>query len=70
MWPPPRGPWVELPLGPRTAVLGVADACGHANSALGGAPYGATRRYTEYGGRMWPPLLGPEVELPMGPRSV
>eukprot|EP00959_Pyramimonas_sp_CCMP1952_P212173 4439899-Pyramimonas_sp.AAC.1 len=29
MWAPPLGPSVELPLRPRNAVLGVADACGH-----------------------------------------
>eukprot|EP00959_Pyramimonas_sp_CCMP1952_P382593 8016862-Pyramimonas_sp.AAC.1 len=27
-WPPPLGPSVELPVGPRTAALCVADACG------------------------------------------
>eukprot|EP00959_Pyramimonas_sp_CCMP1952_P365158 7646432-Pyramimonas_sp.AAC.1 len=28
MRPRQLGPWVELPLEPRSAVLGVADACG------------------------------------------
>eukprot|EP00959_Pyramimonas_sp_CCMP1952_P402897 8442748-Pyramimonas_sp.AAC.1 len=70
MWPPPLGPSVELLIGPRNAVLGVADACGNPRwgfrwrflwghealrgawrahvatpgGALGGAPYGATKR--------------------------
>eukprot|EP00959_Pyramimonas_sp_CCMP1952_P151482 3169518-Pyramimonas_sp.AAC.1 len=26
MWPPPMGPQVEFPMGPRSAVLGVEDA--------------------------------------------
>merc|ERR1712091_640988 len=29
MWTPPLGPSVELPMGPRNAVLGGGDACGH-----------------------------------------
>eukprot|EP00959_Pyramimonas_sp_CCMP1952_P146356 3063841-Pyramimonas_sp.AAC.1 len=37
--------------------------------ALGGAPYGATKRRTGCGGRMWPPPLRPQAELPIGPRS-
>eukprot|EP00959_Pyramimonas_sp_CCMP1952_P214559 4490293-Pyramimonas_sp.AAC.1 len=31
--------------------------------ALGGAPYGAMERCTGCDGRMWPPPLGPWVEL-------
>eukprot|EP00959_Pyramimonas_sp_CCMP1952_P223798 4679487-Pyramimonas_sp.AAC.1 len=54
---------------PRNAVLGVADACGTPTGALRAAPYGATKRRTGCGGRVWPPTLGPYVELPMGPRS-
>eukprot|EP00959_Pyramimonas_sp_CCMP1952_P096453 2016099-Pyramimonas_sp.AAC.1 len=38
----------------------VDDACGRCHWGLFcGAPYGATRRYTECGGRMWSPPLGP-----------
>eukprot|EP00959_Pyramimonas_sp_CCMP1952_P202264 4229504-Pyramimonas_sp.AAC.1 len=74
---------MELPMRPRDAVLGVADACGHPywgsrwsslwgherlywvwrthlatpTGAAGGDPNGATKR------------CGPQVELPMGPRS-
>eukprot|EP00959_Pyramimonas_sp_CCMP1952_P400656 8395193-Pyramimonas_sp.AAC.1 len=42
--------------GPRNAILSVANACGHPHC---GAPYGATKRCTGCGGRMWPPPLGP-----------
>eukprot|EP00959_Pyramimonas_sp_CCMP1952_P061226 1279699-Pyramimonas_sp.AAC.1 len=44
----------------------------HANvatEAFGGAPYGATKRCTELGRRMWTPPLGPSAEPPTGPRS-
>eukprot|EP00959_Pyramimonas_sp_CCMP1952_P345710 7239900-Pyramimonas_sp.AAC.1 len=70
MWPPALGLWVKLPMGPRRAVLlGVADACGHPHWGRRWSSYGATKRSTECGGRMWPPPMGRCVELPMGPRS-
>ena len=31
MWTRPLGPSVELPMGPRNAVLGGRGACGHGN---------------------------------------
>eukprot|EP00959_Pyramimonas_sp_CCMP1952_P167683 3504548-Pyramimonas_sp.AAC.1 len=60
-------------MGPRNAVLGVADACIH--------PHWGFRRSSEWGhetatkrgsgccGCMWSPPLGPQVELCMGPRN-
>eukprot|EP00959_Pyramimonas_sp_CCMP1952_P428904 8983089-Pyramimonas_sp.AAC.1 len=52
MWPPPLGPQVELPMGPRSAALGVEDACGHPHwgrrwSSLWGheTPYGLWRTH-------------------------
>eukprot|EP00959_Pyramimonas_sp_CCMP1952_P317400 6642964-Pyramimonas_sp.AAC.1 len=57
-------------MGPRNAVLVVADACGTPTGAFGGAPFGATKRCTGCGGRMWYPHMGPYVEFPMGPRNV
>eukprot|EP00959_Pyramimonas_sp_CCMP1952_P420217 8801559-Pyramimonas_sp.AAC.1 len=57
-------------MGPRNAVRGVADACGPPPfKALCGAPYGATKRYTGYGGRKCPPPLRPCVELHVGSRN-
>eukprot|EP00959_Pyramimonas_sp_CCMP1952_P266695 5575997-Pyramimonas_sp.AAC.1 len=57
MRPPPLRPSVEEhPMGPRNAVLGVADAC--APPPLGPSvepPYGATKRCAGCGGRMRPP---------------
>eukprot|EP00959_Pyramimonas_sp_CCMP1952_P427586 8955187-Pyramimonas_sp.AAC.1 len=35
MWAPTPGPWVELPMGPQSAVLGTGDACGHRQWGLG-----------------------------------
>eukprot|EP00959_Pyramimonas_sp_CCMP1952_P084307 1763410-Pyramimonas_sp.AAC.1 len=55
---PPLGPSVELPMGPRRAALCVADACGTPTGAFGGAPYGATKRFTRCGRRMWYPHWG------------
>eukprot|EP00959_Pyramimonas_sp_CCMP1952_P176440 3687317-Pyramimonas_sp.AAC.1 len=34
MWTPPLGPHVELPMGPRSAVLGGGDRCGHRHWGL------------------------------------
>eukprot|EP00959_Pyramimonas_sp_CCMP1952_P435788 9125625-Pyramimonas_sp.AAC.1 len=34
MQPPPPGPSVERPMGPRSAVLGVGNACGHPHWGL------------------------------------
>eukprot|EP00959_Pyramimonas_sp_CCMP1952_P068195 1423224-Pyramimonas_sp.AAC.1 len=39
------------------------------SEASDGASYGATQCCTGCGGRMWPPALGPSVELSMGPRN-
>eukprot|EP00959_Pyramimonas_sp_CCMP1952_P407152 8533224-Pyramimonas_sp.AAC.1 len=48
-------------MGPRSAVLGVAVACGTPAGAFGGVPYGATKRSAGRGGRMWcPPLARKE----------
>eukprot|EP00959_Pyramimonas_sp_CCMP1952_P462862 9483936-Pyramimonas_sp.AAC.1 len=59
------GPYVELPMVPRSAVMGVADACGHPHWGPGEAPYGATKRCTGCGGRKWPSPLGPWVGFPL-----
>eukprot|EP00959_Pyramimonas_sp_CCMP1952_P103890 2171964-Pyramimonas_sp.AAC.1 len=56
-------------MGPRSAVLGLADACGTPPGALRGAPYGATKRCIGCGRCMWYPPLGPSVELLMVPRN-
>eukprot|EP00959_Pyramimonas_sp_CCMP1952_P449934 9420770-Pyramimonas_sp.AAC.1 len=69
MWPPPLGPCVELPMGPRNAVLGMADVATPIG-ALGGGPSGATKRCIGCGGRMCPPPLGRWVGFRMGPRNV
>eukprot|EP00959_Pyramimonas_sp_CCMP1952_P371418 7777625-Pyramimonas_sp.AAC.1 len=42
MWPPPLSVSVELPMGPRSVVLGVADAGGHPHRGLRWSSYGAT----------------------------
>eukprot|EP00959_Pyramimonas_sp_CCMP1952_P397508 8329422-Pyramimonas_sp.AAC.1 len=65
----PLEPSVELPMGPRNAVLGGGDACG-STGAFGGAPYGATKRCPGCRWRMRSLPLEPSVELPMGPRTV
>eukprot|EP00959_Pyramimonas_sp_CCMP1952_P214017 4478144-Pyramimonas_sp.AAC.1 len=54
----PLGPSVELPMGPRSAVLRGSKAGSKENAVLGG------------GGPMRAVPVGPSVELPMGPRSV
>ena len=70
---------MELPRGHETfegcAEMGGGDAAAAATEALGGAPFGATKRVRgvlKLGGdamRTLPPL-GPSVELPMEPRNV
>eukprot|EP00959_Pyramimonas_sp_CCMP1952_P151169 3163568-Pyramimonas_sp.AAC.1 len=49
---------MELPMGPRSAVLGVADACGHTQWGLRWSSFGATKCCTSCGGRMWYPHGG------------
>eukprot|EP00959_Pyramimonas_sp_CCMP1952_P157313 3289594-Pyramimonas_sp.AAC.1 len=56
---PPLGPWVELPMGPRSAVLSRGDACEHRHWAFGGPPNGATKRCTWWEIRMRTPPLRP-----------
>eukprot|EP00959_Pyramimonas_sp_CCMP1952_P214146 4480623-Pyramimonas_sp.AAC.1 len=65
----PRRPSVELPMGPRSAVLHGETHASCTTGTIGGAPYGATKRCTTWGRRMRIAPLGPSVELPMGPRS-
>eukprot|EP00959_Pyramimonas_sp_CCMP1952_P403202 8448153-Pyramimonas_sp.AAC.1 len=40
-------------MGPRNAVLGVADACGHPYWAAGGGPDGATKRWDLGWSSLW-----------------
>eukprot|EP00959_Pyramimonas_sp_CCMP1952_P408892 8568915-Pyramimonas_sp.AAC.1 len=61
------GPSVELPMGPRSAVLGGGTHAGGKPGTSGGDPYGATKHWV--GGRMRAVALGPSLEHPMGPRS-
>eukprot|EP00959_Pyramimonas_sp_CCMP1952_P061721 1289705-Pyramimonas_sp.AAC.1 len=55
----PRGPSVELPMGPRSATLGGGTHVDSAIEAYGGAPYGATKRCTAWGRRMRAVALEP-----------
>eukprot|EP00959_Pyramimonas_sp_CCMP1952_P202955 4244587-Pyramimonas_sp.AAC.1 len=55
----PLGPSVELLMGPRSAVLGGADACGRGRWGL---RWRATRRCTGWRGRMRTSPRGPSVE--------
>eukprot|EP00959_Pyramimonas_sp_CCMP1952_P279949 5852997-Pyramimonas_sp.AAC.1 len=59
MWTPPLGHSVDLPMGPRSAVLGGGDACGHLHWGLTWSSHRATKRRAGWGRRMWTPPLGP-----------
>eukprot|EP00959_Pyramimonas_sp_CCMP1952_P233024 4870049-Pyramimonas_sp.AAC.1 len=65
----PLGPSVGLPTSHETLNWVWRTPVAAPTGAADGAPYGATKRCVGCGGRMWPPPLGPEVELPMGPRN-
>eukprot|EP00959_Pyramimonas_sp_CCMP1952_P102655 2147071-Pyramimonas_sp.AAC.1 len=55
----PLGPSVELPMGPRSIVLGGETHARAATGAVGGAPYRATKLCTGRGPRMREQPLGP-----------
>eukprot|EP00959_Pyramimonas_sp_CCMP1952_P153556 3212983-Pyramimonas_sp.AAC.1 len=70
--PPPVGPSVELPMGPQSAVLGVADACG--TPARGGGTEGGdagtvSSNTTGWLGTTWKPALFQNVALAFAPRA-
>eukprot|EP00959_Pyramimonas_sp_CCMP1952_P405318 8495121-Pyramimonas_sp.AAC.1 len=59
MWTPPLGPWVDIPMGPRSAVLGGGDARGHRDWGLGWTSLWGHETPCWVGRRMWTPPLGP-----------
>eukprot|EP00959_Pyramimonas_sp_CCMP1952_P452007 9463832-Pyramimonas_sp.AAC.1 len=65
----PPGPSVQLPMRPRSAVLGGGNAREHRHWGLRWRSYGAMKRCTERGRRIHVHPQGPAVEFPMGPRS-
>eukprot|EP00959_Pyramimonas_sp_CCMP1952_P408027 8551019-Pyramimonas_sp.AAC.1 len=65
---PPPGPSVELPTGPRSAVLSGGRMWTPPVAFDGAPPYGATKRCFGRGRRMRTPPLRPLVESPMGSR--
>eukprot|EP00959_Pyramimonas_sp_CCMP1952_P072265 1509282-Pyramimonas_sp.AAC.1 len=64
------GPSVELPMGPRSAVLGGGTHAGCASGTVGGAPYGAAKRCTGWGSRMRAAPVGPSSKLIIRPRDI
>eukprot|EP00959_Pyramimonas_sp_CCMP1952_P115592 2416431-Pyramimonas_sp.AAC.1 len=60
---------MELPMGPRNPVLGMADACGHPQwGPRLGFPWGHETTCWMWRTPVVPPRV-PYVELSMGPRS-
>eukprot|EP00959_Pyramimonas_sp_CCMP1952_P026977 566469-Pyramimonas_sp.AAC.1 len=62
MQTPPLRPSVELPMGPRSALLGWGAACEHRH-------WGHEAPYYVEGRSMRAVPLGPSVGLPKGPRT-